>query len=483
MAASKSRLAARSSLTELSEVQLRALRWRRIGPAEFAREVLGAEPTDQQLDGGRKIVQRRRVSIRSGHGTGKSTFMAWCVLWFLACYFPAKVPATAPTSHQLEDVLWAEIAKWHRIMGERFPLLAAEFRWSASAFALTSASNESFAVARTSRPERPEALQGFHSENILFLIDEASGVADNVFEVAEGALSTDGAFVVMAANPTRSSGYFYDSHHKMRGAWAALHWDGEESPMVSRTYIENMAKKYGRNSPVFKVRVKGDFVDAPDGVISLELCEAAKIRDVQINKSAPIIWGVDVARFGDDSSALAKRQGNWQLAPIEEWWGKDTMQTAGLIKAEWDKTPEDKRPKAINVDVIGIGAGVVDRLKELQLPVVGVNVAESESIRSGADVSFNRLRDELWWKGREWLEARDCKLCDDDETIGELTTPTYKFLSNGRIQVERKDELRKRGVKSPNRADAWLLTFHEGGFPDVGPSNNEGHYSAGGWMG
>ena len=388
------------------------------------------------------------------------------MLWFLASYFPAKVPCTAPTAHQLDDVLWAEIAKWHRNMAARFPALSSQFVWSAGAYRMAGAPNESFAVARTSRKENPEALQGFHSENILFLIDEASGVPDNIFEVAEGALSTEGAFVVMAANPTRQSGYFFDSHHKMRAHWAALHWSGEDSPMVSRAYIEQMAQKYGRSSPVFKVRVLGDFVDAADGVISLELCEAAKERDVVCSDSAPIIWGVDVARFGDDSSAIAKRRGNWQLEPVREWWGKDTMQTAGLVKAEWDSCMPAARPQAINVDVIGIGAGVVDRLKELGLPVVGVNVSESESVKPVSEgVSFNRLRDELWWRGREWLEARDCKLADDDETIAELTTPTYGFTSNGRLQVERKDELRKRGVKSPNRADAWLLTFHEGGLP------------------
>jgi hypothetical protein len=147
------------------------------------------------------------------------------------------------------------------------------------------------------------------------------------------------------------------------------------------------------------------------------------------------------------------------------------MQTVGIVKREWDMTPASERPKAINVDVIGIGSGVVDRLKELHLPVVGVNVAESESGRDGGDLSFNRLRDELWWLGREWLEAKDCRLADDDETIAELTTPTYRFLSNGRIQVETKDEMRKRGVKSPNRADAWLLTFYDGGHPgsDMAP--------------
>lgn len=444
-------------------------RWRQGGPCLFAQEALGAEPTEQQWEASRALVERRRVSIRSGHGTGKSTFMAWCVLWFLACYFPAKVPATAPTSHQLEDVLWAEIAKWHRVLKERLPFLGLQFEWSAGAYRAAQAPNESFAVARTSRPEKPEALQGFHADNILFLIDEASGVADNVFEVAEGALSTDGAFVVMAANPTRQNGYFFDSHHKMRGAWAALHWSGVDSPRVSRQYIENMRKKYGERSPVYKVRVLGEFVTAPDGVISLELCEAAKVREVAAVESAPVVWGVDVARFGDDSTALAKRKGNVQLEPVKEWWGKDTMQVAGIIKAEWDVTPRADRPVAINVDVIGIGAGVVDRLRELDLPAVGVNVAESEAIDGDTQYNakgdpipqFNRLRDQLWWKGREWLEAKDCKLADDDETIAELTTPTYSIQSNGRIKVEGKDELKKRGVKSPNRADAWLNTFAE----------------------
>jgi phage terminase large subunit len=446
---------------KLTPTQQAVLRWRKGGPCQFAKEVLGADPTAQQWEASRALVARRRVSIRSGHGTGKSTFMAWCVLWFLSCYFPAKVPATAPTSHQLEDVLWSEIAKWHRVMREKRPALGEAFEWSNGAYRMKSKPSESFAVARTSRPERPEALQGFHAEHILFLIDEASGVADNVFEVAEGALSTDGAFVVMAANPTRQSGYFFDSHHKMRSAWAALHWNGVDSPRVSREYIANMAKKYGERSPVYKVRVLGEFVAAADGVISLELCEAARTRDVKPIASAKVIWGVDVARFGDDSSALAKRKGNVQLEPIKEWWGKDTMQLAGLIKAEWDATPEKERPVAINVDVIGIGAGVVDRLKELDLPVYGINVAESEAVNNRSDRQYNRLRDELWFKSREWLEAKDCKLADDEELIAELTTPTYSILSNGLIKVEGKDEMKKRGVKSPNRADAWNNTFAE----------------------
>ena len=426
--------------------------WRQGGAALFAQEVLGANPTEQQWEASKALVEKRRVTIRSGHGTGKSAFMAWAVLWFESCYFPCKIPCTAPTSHQLEDILWAEISYWHRKMRETVPELADEFTWSAERYALKSHPNESFAVARTSRKENPEALQGFHSENILFLIDEASGVPENVFQVAEGALSTDGAFVLMAANPTREDGYFFDSHHKMRERWATLHWSGEDSPLVSRKYIEDMRLKYGIDSPIYQVRVLGNFASASDGIIPLSLCTDAVDRQVERVK-APVIWGLDVARFGDDSTCLAKRSGNVQLEKTKEWFGLDTMQTAGTIVAEYNEAKE--RPDSICVDVIGIGAGVVDRLKELGLPVVGINVSESPSVTG----KYNKLRDELWFESRDWLARRDCRLCDDDALIGELTTPKYSILSNGKLKAEGKDEMKRRGVGSPNRADAWNMTF------------------------
>lgn len=425
--------------------------WRKSGPAIFAQEALGAKPTPQQLEGGEALVKYRKISIRSGHGTGKSAFMAWTVIWFVVCYYPTKVPCTAPTGHQLSDILWAEIALWHRKLKERLPELADQFEWGSEKYFMKSAPRESFAVARTARPENPEALQGFHSENLLFVIDEASGVPEPVFQVAEGALSTDGCYVVMAANPTRESGYFFDSHHKMRARWGALHWDGELSPLVSREYVEDMRLKYGILSPIYQVRVKGNFAPAADGIISLALCEDAKNRDVK--GYGDEIWGVDVARFGDDATALAKRRGNALTERTREYYGKDTMQTAGIVKNEYDNAKV--KPAAIHIDVIGIGAGVVDRCKEMGLPVRGINVAESPSV---SDL-YSRLRDELWFKGREWFEARDCKLCDDDDLIAELTTPKYSILSNGLIKVESKDEMKKRGIASPNRADAFLLTF------------------------
>lgn len=434
------------------------LRWRTEGPAVFAQEALGATPEPWQFDAGRKVALERRVSIRSGHGVGKSAFFAWTILWFLCCFFPAKVPATAPTAHQLDDVLWAELSKWHRALRERLPELGNEFEWTKERFALKSHPQESFSVPRTSRPEKPEALQGFHSEHILFLIDEASGVPDEVFQVAEGALSSDGAYVVMAANPTRTQGYFYDSHHKMRSRWATVHVNGEDCTRVSKQYVEDMAKKYGPESSIYKIRVKGEFAGSPDGVIPLDLIEPATLRDIK--PFGPEIWGLDVARFGDDLSALCKRRGNSMTVPIKTWGGKDTMQTAGLLKLEYDAAT--LKPETIFIDVIGLGAGVVDRAKELKLPVVGVNVAETPAVQD----QYMRLRDELWFRAREWFQGRNVHLFKDEDLIGELTLPTFKVLSTGKKQVESKDDIKKRAA-SPDRADAFCLTFATGAAQNI----------------
>lgn len=440
---------------ELSPEQIAILRWREGGPAQFAQELFGVEPHAWQWEASRALVAKRRVSVRSGHGVGKSALEAWTVLWYLMTHFPSKIPCTAPTAHQLYDILWAEISKWHQVMRERHGPLAAWIEKSSERVWLAQTPQEAFAVARTSRPEQPEALQGFHADNLLFVIDEASGVPDSVFEVAEGALSTPGAYVLMAGNPTRMSGYFYDSHHKMRESWATLRVNAEDVPTVSRDYIADMAKRYGTDSSIYRVRVLGEFAGTEDGVIPLELVEPAIKRDVV--PFGDVVWGVDVARFGGDRTALAKRRGNALMEPITSWQGKDLMQTTGMLKAEYDAV--HKKPVTIFVDSIGLGAGVVDRGRELGLPVVGVNVAESPSVGE----RYNRLRDELWFKAREWFAGRDVTMPEDEALVAELTLPSYKVLSSGKIQVESKDEMKRRGVTSPDLADAFCLTFAMGG--------------------
>lgn len=430
----------------------RIRRWIAEGPALFAAEALGAKPTDQQWEASRALAAKRRVSVRSGHGTGKSAFMAWTILWALVCFPRVKVPATAPTGHQLQDVLWSELASWHRRMPDG---LREEFEWKSERFERKDARAEAFAVARTSRKEQPEALQGFHAPIVVFLIDEASGIPDEVFQVAEGALSTEGAYVVMAANPTRMAGYFYDSHHKHRGQWASLHWNGEDSTLVAKGYVRDMAEKYGPDSAIYRIRVRGDFAGNPDGVIPLELIESAVTRDVR--PFGPVLWGLDVARFGEDRTALCKRIGNTMPEPIKWWQGKDTMQTAGLVKLEYDAAKA--KPDTIFIDVIGLGAGVVDRCKELKLPVVGVNVAESPAVQD----QYLRQRDELWFRAREWFAGRDVHIAKDESLIAELTLPKYRVESSGKKRVQSKDDLKKEGVTSPDLADAFCLTFAQGG--------------------
>ena len=353
--------------------------------------------------------------------------------------------------------MWAEIAKWWRQLPSFLkPLIEV----SAERVLVKADPEGAFAVARTARPERPEALQGFHSENLLFVIEEASGIEDIIFETAGGALTGKNAMVLMCGNPTRATGYFFKAFHANRENWRCIHvpcsavsFDGMAK------YIADVQGEYGESSNVFRVRVLGEFpLSEDDSVIPLSLVEAAVNRDVAPTE-AGIVWGLDVARFGDDTSALAKRRGNMLLEPLKEWRKLDTMQVCGRVAQDYRETPLEKRPSAINVDVIGLGAGVTDRLRELGLPARGINVGEVPAID---DRRFLRLRDELWFKARDWFDARDCCIVRDDGLISELVGPKYRIESSGKIKVESKDDMKKRGVKSPNRADAFCLTFAGG---------------------
>ena len=422
-------------------------------PVRFVQDMWDVDLEPFQVEALAELAKSGRVAIRSGHGVGKTTLLAWTALWHMCCFYPQKTPCTAPSAPQLEDVLWPEIAKWHRKMPKEWQ---DNIEFKKERVELKGAAEESFAVSRTARKEKPEALQGFHSDNLLFVIDEASGVEDLIFEVAQGALSTPHAKVLMTSNPTRTSGYFYDAFHRMRARWKTIHVPCSESSRVADDYSEDISQKYGVDSNVYRVRVLGEFPKTEDdAVISLELCETAKGRDVRPIDSQEI-WGVDPARFGDDRSAFAKRKGNAQLEPVRWWRNKDTMQLSGLIYDEWLNAVE--KPGLICIDSIGIGAGVVDRLRELGLPVSGVNVAEMPAAKD----RYMRLRDELWFSAREWLQGRDVVLADDDELIAELTLPHYEITSSGKIKVESKDQIKKRGVISPDLADAFCLTFSIG---------------------
>lgn len=422
-------------------------------PVRFVREALRADPEPWQEEALIAIAEEDRLAIRSGHGVGKSALLAWIVLWWLLTRAPAKVACTAPSAHQLNDVLWGEIAYWRRRLVKPLDgwLIVKEDR-----VVVVGAERTSFAAARTARRESPEAFQGFHSPHMLFIVDEASGVDDIIFEVGEGSMSTKGAKTILTGNPTRLSGYFYRAFHDAAAHWHTMRVSCMDSSRVDPRFIQRMKDTWGENSDVFRYRVLGEFPLAnSNAVIPIFLIEAATKREVSTNPKATVVWGLDVARFGRARTALAKRRDNALIEPIKWWHGKDLMQTAGLVKVEYDGTPPSERPVSICVDVIGLGAGVVDRLRELGLPVVGINVAEQPSIRE----QYLMLRDELWWQAREWFAKRDCAMPDDKDLIADLSAPVYSITSNGRIKIESKTDMEKRGVRSPDLADAFCLTF------------------------
>lgn len=440
----------------------------------FIREELHAEPWPWQLEVLEQYNKRcRRITIRSGHRVGKTTLLAWMILHHILFRFPQKTQVTAPTEKQLYNALWAEVKKWHEALR---PELKALVEVKHDRAELVESPGKSFTTCATSRAETPEALAGVHSDWVLLIADEASGVPEAVFESAIGSMAGANAMTILTGNPVRGQGTFFESHGKLagdgtRGTWWTKKVSCLDVPeQVTEDFILDVKLRWGENSNQYRVRVLGEFpVSDDDTIIPFDLVEAALHRDVSTSKTAAIIWGVDCARFGRDRSALAKRQANRLMEPVRWWVKLDTMELAGRIKLEWDNTPVNERPLEINIDVIGIGAGVVDRLRELGLPARGINVAESPSFVEKD--RYANLKAELWFKCRQWFAAKDCSIPDvyggtrvrdsvSGDLVSELTMVKYRFRKGSqKIEAESKDDLKKRGMDSPDLADAFVLTF------------------------
>ena len=422
-------------------------------PVLFVEKVFGVQPDDWQSQFLRGIADNnRRISVRSGHGVGKSTAASWAMLWYLLTRYPVKVVVTAPTSSQLFDALFAEIKRWVKEMD---PALRDLLEVKSDRIELRPSPTEAFISARTSRAEQPEALQGIHSDNVMLVADEASGVPEAVFEAAAGSMSGHNAVTVLLGNPVRSSGYFYETHNRLKDEWFTLHVNCEKSRRVSQEFVREMAIKYGEESNAYRVRVLGEFpLSDDDTMIPFSVVEQAMNRDIEVDQFSTVTYGIDVARFGSDKSALAKKKGN-VITEVKKWQGLDLMQLVGAIKNEYDAEESQDRPLSIYIDSIGLGSGVVDRLRELGLPAIGINVSESPAMKT----AYVNLRAELWGKMKNWLEQRGCALPKDDDLLAELTSPRYTFNSSGKLRLESKDEMKKRGLSSPDLADACILTL------------------------
>lgn len=423
-------------------------------PFSFVRNVLKAEPDPWQETILRAIGRGvLRISLRSGNGVGKTTLLCWLAIWFVVCRYPSKTVMTAPTAPQLFDALFSETKFWIGLLPAAVrPLIHV----TSEKIALAADPDGAFISARTSRPETPEALQGVHSANVLLIVDEASGVDERVYQAGQTSMSTPGAITILAGNPLRNSGFFYRTHTDLADLWFTLRVSGLDSPRVAPAFVEEVKRTYGEQSMEYRVKILGEFPLADsDTYLSAELVKGAMARDIKMDPLAPVVWGVDVARFGTDRTVLFKRNARRQIEAPRIWRNIDLMHVVGMIKHDYDALAPTFRPLEILVDSIGLGAGVVDRLRELKLPAYGINVSEAPATKG----DFGRLRDELYFNVRQWLESREAALIPDDAFALELQSIRYGFTSTGKLKIEDKDMMRKRMKASPDIADALALTF------------------------
>src|SRR5208337_266990 len=443
--------------------------WRN-NPLQFVSDCIRAKPSSQQEELLAAIPDEKRISVRSGHGTGKDACASWIIMWFLATRPYAKVVCTAPTGHQLADILWSELSKWlaQSNLSSEFSLQKDKLynknadggkeRWWALARSTS---------ARASKEEQSETLAGFHGDHLLIVVDEASGVVDPVYVPLEGALTQEDNKVLLIGNMTKSSGYFYDSHFhsSISKRWKKLHWDSRKSTNVDPDYVTYMGEKYGIESNVFRIRVIGDPPsDAETNLIPLAWAMQCVGNEIEPSDEEPLYFGVDVARYGEDNSVILPRQG-LKIYPWYEFYGLNTISLGDQVTARFVEMMAD----GVAIDEIGVGAGVVDwvqRKPMMDRLCFGINVGMASSDKT----KYHRLRDELWCLVRERCMKMQYSFPDQvilkgkmeinigHELANELSQPTYEFDENGAMKVESKKQMKLRGVDSPNIADALCLT-------------------------
>jgi hypothetical protein len=331
-----------------------------------------------------------------------------------------------------------------------------------------------FATAKTAT--KPENMQGFHEDNMLFVVDEASGVADAILEAILGTLSGENNKLLLCGNPNKTSGVFYDSHNRDRHRYKVHKVSALNSSRTSKDNIEMLLEKYGRESDVARIRVFGEFPRGEsDTFISLETVEQGVNTNLEIRKSIGTLHiGVDVARYGDDETIIAPRIDN-KLFPLHRYHKQGTTETTGIVIAKAkeliEQFPQIQQVK-IKVDDSGVGGGVTDQLNEIvwqeRLPfeVYGV-INNGKAI----DDHYENLGTEMWASIRSLLEENMksyingsepiIELPNDNKLISQLSTRKFKMTSRGRIVLERKEDMKKRGLDSPDRADAVALAFYD----------------------
>lgn len=400
--------------------------------------------------------------VVSGHGIGKSCDVAWLILWATMTAEDTKAVITANTGSQLKTKTWAELAKWFNYLD---PLLQDQFEKTATAlYAKEEARHQTWrAEAQTNSPENPAAFAGAHNagKRLLMVMDEASEIHPIIWETCEGALTDADTEIIFAVygNPTDPTGRFKEcAEGRFRHRWKVWNIDSRQVKRTNKAVLQEMIDTYGEDSDFVRVRVKGQFPRV--GAVQLipsDIVGAARQRKPEHVPSLPLILGVDVARFGDDQSVLAPRRGlDAKTIPWRRYRGQDTMALVTAIVAMHREYGFD----AIMIDDGNFGASVIDRLLQLNMR----NVYPVTFSGQGSTVSYGsqlikvaNKRAEIWCKMRQWLYMGGC-LPDEMDIEIDLTGVQYGYRADD-IQLEKKEDMKKRGLASPDNGDALACTF------------------------
>ena len=457
-------------------------RWHR-SPLAYVIECVGDIPTHQQAEILKALEHYNFVAVKSGHGIGKTRLEGWITNWWLDTR-GLRVAITGPAADQLNNVVWPEVLDCNRRkfhwLSEQYVSTAEELRYKVDGEGWR-------AILRTARPDNDDALQGFHK--VLFVLDEGSGIRDKIFEVAEGAFGDPENYGLMMGNPTRQSGYMFNVFHQ-KSFWHTLSFSSENSltdtdyrytfidvhgdirvmsckGRQTRTWVQNMRDKYGLSSNVYRVRVLGEFGNiGRDQLIESQWMEKVFTTQTERTADAKRRMGIDPAWTGEDDTGVVIRQGD-HILHAESWHGFDLVESFNRLKVLWDEWKVDVG----HIDTVGVGAGLYDMFRhavyqnsQLGYPVIKVHC--SERAPEDKDGECKTLRDWLWWKSRKFFRERKVvfegreKAPAWHQLRNELLEPTYKII-NGKVVAESKDDMKKRGLKSPNLADALNTTFYQ----------------------
>jgi len=418
------------------------------GPDEWQANILKQLGDDLQEDPERFI----QYATASGHGIGKTALVAWVVLWFVSTRPQCAGVVTANTLNQLTKKTWREVSVWHKRMINRH-----WFTWTATSFSYTE-QREDWGVNATPWSEANEdAFAGLHAKHVLVVFDEASAISDRIWEVTEGAMTTQRAIWLVFGNPTKNTGRFRECFGKYRHRWKTRQVDSRSCKMTNKAKIQEWIEDHGEDSDFVRVRVRGEFPRfGTNQLISSE--DVANARDylmpVDEYDFHSVCIGVDVARFGSDESVITIRQGR-KVHEQRVFRGLDNVQIAAHTSAAFRECTE--RP-VIFVDGVGVGAGTVDILRAQGYPVFDVNAGA----KAFNEKLYYNKRAEMWDRMREWLTG-SVDLPNDPVLCDQLVALEYEYDLKERIKLETKDDLKERlsALGSPDRADSLALTFAE----------------------